>query len=101
MHAQTVQASGAVLVGVDCRLIIAPMRNIIYNVTDTSEEGLVLEPGDVVVGVRDGAGGQQRLVFSNLDTDGGVAWNKILREGQPTFAELFHSNSSLNVEMAE
>ncbi len=101
MHTQTVQASGAVLVNVVARRIIAPTRTIVYNVIDTSEEGLVLEPGDVVVGVHDETGGQQRLVYSNLDTDGGIAWGEILREGQPTFAQLYMSNSAIDVEKAE
>ncbi len=93
------QASGAVINNVVARCIIAPMRNIIYNVIDTSEEGLVLKPGDVVVGVRDETG-KQRLVYSNLDIDGGSSWSEVLREGQPSFEEIYESNSSIDVEEA-
>ncbi len=91
------EASGAVLMNVVAQRIVAPMRNIIYNVVDTSEEGLVLKPGDILVGVHDETG-YQRLVYSNLDVDGGTAWNEILRDGQPSFAQLYKSNSVIDIE---
>ncbi len=90
---------GAVLNNVVARRIVAPSSNIIYNVIDTSEEGLVLEPGEVVVGVRDERGKQKR-VYSSLDIDGGISWNEILREGQGSFSNIFESNLSIDIEKA-
>lgn len=58
--------------------------SVIYNVTEDSEEGLVLEEGQVLAGVF-GADGSQLVVKSDLSTDGG-------RTSLPQFSSLFHSS---------
>ena len=73
---------------------------VMYNVVDDSEEGLVLANGEVLVGVFDAAGKQQRME-SSFENDGGVWWKKEIKPGQPTFETVYLSNRNADVAVIE
>ena len=52
------------------RSITAAPGSIIYNIVDTSPEGITAGPGEVLAGVFD-AEGRQEILRSGLSTDGG------------------------------
>lgn len=100
VHSLHVEAKGAILVGVTARRVVAGPGSIAYNVTDSSESGIALAPGEVVVGVHDEQGGQ-RILRSGLDIDGGANWKINFRQGQPSFEDIFESNAQVDVGVVE
>ena len=95
-----IEADGAILVGVTARSIHAAHGSIAYNVTDSTKEGLHLEPNEVLVGIHD-ENGIQQLVRSRIDFDGGANWTIPFQQGQPTFEEIHTANATLNVTKVE
>ncbi len=100
VSAQSIEAEGAVLVNVTAKKVKAARGAVLYNVVDDSEEGLVLGPEDVLVGVYDAAGKEQRME-SHFEKDGGVWWKKEIRPGQPTFETVYLSNRDVDVAFIE
>lgn len=98
--AAEIEADGAVLVNVTARRIKAGRGAVIYNVVDDSEEGLVLGEKEVLVGVFDGSSKQLRMQ-SAFDKDGGEWWKKAIRDGQPTFEQVYNANKDVDVSGIE
>ena len=70
VRSKFIEANGAILINVTASKIVAQPGSIIYNVIDDSEEGLVVEAGQVLAGVfRDD--GSQIVVKSLNSIDGG------------------------------
>lgn len=100
VSAVSVEAEGAVLVNVTARKVVAGRGAVLYNVVDESEEGLVLGPKEVLVGVFD-AHGKQQLMTSSFENDGGVWWKKEIRDGQPSFEAVYLANRDVDVALVE
>ena len=105
-----IEADGCVLINVTAKKIVAQKGSIVYNVFDSSEEGLVVEAGDVLAGVL-----VPMVLRSRITIDGGEYWEKEIPaevrtafggdspRKQLTFAEMYDANSEvcpLNVERA-
>ena len=69
--------------------------SIAYNVVATQD--LVLEKGQVMVGVFDAATGKQAKVKSSIDVDGGQAWKVTLAGNEKSFEQIYQSNMSTDV----
>jgi len=100
VSAAHIEAEGAVLVNVTARKVVAGKGAVLYNVVDDSEEGLVLGEEEVLVGVFDAEGKQQRME-SHLEKDGGVWWKKEIRPGQLTFEQVYLANRDVDVALIE
>jgi hypothetical protein len=94
----SLQADGCILVNVVARSITAAPGSIIYNVTTDGD--LVATERSVQVGVWDGAG-EQIVIRSSMDTDGGDFWDKPAVEGQRTFGEIYKSNEVVDPAVVE
>ena len=60
-------------------------------------QDLVLEKGEVMVGVFDAATGKQAKVKSSIDMDGGQAWKVTLAGNEKSFEQIYESNMSTDV----
>lgn len=68
---QHVEAEDAIVVNVTARRIVAGRGSILYNLVDSSEEGIRLEEGEVRVGVFS-ADASQTVIASSTHIDGGT-----------------------------
>lgn len=94
-----IEADGCVLINVTAECVIARPGSIIYNILDDKNSAGLIENGtlkvgekDVIVGVFDEAG-MQSVMRSNLDTDGGKAWDVKLPDNTQSFAEVYQGNT--------
>jgi len=69
---------------------------IIYNVVNDSENGIVLNDGDILVGVIDNDG-RQILIESHINTDGGNQWKSIVKNNPHSFEEIYNLNCSTDL----
>ena len=92
----TLVADRAVLVDVTARKVVAHRDSIAYNVVDDTDDGLVLDAGDVVTDVflEDGTKIRQR---SNVAVDGGAAWKTALDTNRFSFEQIYKMNLATNV----
>lgn len=88
-----VVAEGSVLVNVTARSIVAQPGSIVYNVFDTSTEGLVVGPGDVLAGVSN-SDGTQTIIRSHMSICGGKAWETTVLGNVHSFEDVHTSNVS-------
>eukprot|EP00667_Euglena_gracilis_P007782 EG_transcript_7866 len=87
------------LVNVTARRVVA--RNcVLYNVTDASEEGVVLPDGAVRADVVP-ADGQQIVLRSTLETDGGKVWKERVHGNGHSFEEVYTLNNLVDVSAAQ
>jgi len=91
-------AEGCILVNVVARSITAAPGSILYNITTDGD--LVVGEGAVQVGVCDDAG-EQMVVCSSMQTDGGEFWDKPAVEGQLTFGEIYKKNETVDPSAVE
>jgi hypothetical protein len=101
-----IEADHCVLINVTADRIIAPRHSIVYNliarkdgeendpVTPKSSGGtyLVLQPGEVHVGVFD-ADGSLMVMKSNMDIDGGKHWETAVAGNPMSFEEVHEYNA--------
>lgn len=99
VYAREVNAEGSILINVTARSINAP-RCVVYNVTSDEAEGLVLNEGDVLVGVLL-PNGEKVVMRSNLEVCGGDAWKTILEENEHSFEKIYELNAHANVSQLE
>jgi len=69
---------------------------IMYNVVNDSENGIVLNDGDVLVGVI-GNDGRQILIESHINTDGGNQWKSIVKNNPHSFEDIYNMNCSIDL----
>ncbi len=81
VRCESIDCENAILVNVTARRIVAPPGSIIYNITDVSEEGLVVPPEHVLVGmysIDNDGNAVQTPIHSSLNIDGGKSWEEVI-----------------------
>ena len=94
INCQFIEAEGCVLINVTAKRISAKPGCIIYNVIDSSEEGLIVENEDVLAGVSS-PDGSQLVMRSNMSIDGGKAWETRVAGNPLSFEEVYNSNTGV------
>jgi hypothetical protein len=93
---QAVNVSGSILMNVTARSIRGH-NCIVYNIADDSEGGLVLEDGEVLVGINMPDGEKVR-VRSFKTTDGKDAWSQKVHGNKYSFEEMYELNTTADVK---
>lgn len=91
VRCNTINADGAILINVTAKSISAAPNSILYNIIDTSDEGIVLKEGDVMSGVWS-VDGSMEVLQSHMDIDGGKAWDNIVLSNKHSFAQIHGLN---------
>jgi len=112
--AEEVQCEGAILVNVTAKRVIVAPGCIVYNVTSTDPEGLILkEPGsvlttallEVVQGPSKEAAApvdvKEVAMRSTTTTDGGIFWKEKIQGNEMSFEEVYEANASADVGAME
>eukprot|EP01035_Chromulina_nebulosa_P025911 gene25911-33866_t len=90
-----IDASNSILINITAERIVARGENIAYNLIDesvgTTTPLLDLEEKTVLVGVFNNDG-EQCIIRSDMDTDGGKAWEKTLAGNSHSFEAVYNSN---------
>jgi hypothetical protein len=86
-----VEAEGAIIVNCTAKKIVAGKGAILYNLIDTSDEGIDAGPGEVKVAVMD-ENGNSMLLQSRMDIDGGKAWKQKLDMNEMSFEDVHKNN---------
>lgn len=100
-----IEADHCVLINVTADRIVAPPHSIIYNLIAKNEDEdtdamspksscsvLILQPGEVHVGVFD-ANGVQMIMRSNMDIDGGKHWETQVAGNPLSFEGVYDYNA--------
>jgi hypothetical protein len=95
-----VEADGAIIVNCTATKIVAGKGAILYNLIDTSDEGIVAAPGEVIVAVLDESG-DSMLLKSRMDIDGGTAWKQKLEMNEMSFEDVHTKNKDANIAAIE
>mmetsp|Transcript_16733 Transcript_16733/g.37522 ORF Transcript_16733/g.37522 Transcript_16733/m.37522 type:complete len:541 (-) Transcript_16733:89-1711(-) len=98
--ADSIVAEGAVLVNVTARKIVARPGALAYNIVDDSEEGLVLDENEVLVGVATsrGSDSQYFTMASNwMQHDGGQVFKERIHDNPYSFQEVYDLNMGVSV----
>ena len=97
---RSVITNASILVNVTANSIKTGKNCLIYNVLDNTEEGIILDDNEVLVGVFDGKG-NQRLIRSTFNHDGGQFWKESVIKGQPSFETIYKENLSADINEIE
>jgi len=84
------------VIGVTARALKLGRGCVLYNVVDDSDSGIVLEDGQVLVGVV-GDDGKQMLVRSTTSTDGGTSWKTAVEGNSHSFEQLHAANADADI----
>lgn len=95
-----VEAEGAIIVNCTAKKIVAGKGAILYNLIDTSDEGITAAPDEVIVAVTDESG-DSMLLKSRMDIDGGKAWKVKLDMNEMSFEEVRNNNMDANISVIE
>ena len=95
-----IEVQGAILVNVTAKKIRAAAGSILYNIIDDSDEGIILQDGDVLVGVFDNEGNVTNIE-SNVSIDGGKAWKEVILHNKLSFEALHSINKNSDVATIE
>ena len=95
-----VEADGAIIVNCVAKKIVAGKGAILYNLIDTSDDGIVAAPGDVIVEVTEESG-DSMILKSSMDIDGGKAWKQKLDMNEMSFEDVHKKNKDSNVTAIE
>jgi hypothetical protein len=100
----TINAYGAIIMNCVANSITAQPGSILYNITTTGD--IVLTSDQVHVGLYldgNGEGGAALppVIHSNLDTDGGVFWEKLALDNTLTFEQIYNVNSTADPAAVE
>lgn len=93
--ADSIEADGAIIV--NCTAggrIVAPPGSVLYNVCVPGD--IIMEPGVVRVGVF-GGDGEQKLMQSRSDIDGGKAWKDTVCDNDRSFEQVYLQNLTADV----
>ena len=100
VYCRSVITDTSILVNVTANSVKTGKNCLVYNVLDDTEEGLVLEDNEVLVGIFDGKG-EQRLIRSTFDHDGGKYWKESVVKDQPSFETIYEENLSADINKIE
>ena len=64
---------------------------LVYNIVDTSDAGITLSPGDVMVGMQLPTGEKVRML-SHLDVDGKKFWSEAVKGNKYSFEGIYKAN---------
>lgn len=95
--AASVEADHAIVVNcASSRSIRAGKGAIVYNVLDETGDGIVVEDGEIMVGVTNESG-STFLLKSRIDIDGGKVWKDVLPMNQYSFEQVNIQNKNANI----
>jgi len=100
VDALSVHAQGAIIINCTARKIVAHNNAILYNLVDSSPDGIVAKQGDVLVSVTD-QNGDITTITSHLDICGGQAWKQVLEGNLMSFEQIHDKNLDSNVVAIE
>mmetsp|Transcript_1747 Transcript_1747/g.3420 ORF Transcript_1747/g.3420 Transcript_1747/m.3420 type:complete len:481 (-) Transcript_1747:84-1526(-) len=100
VKSKCILADGAIVVNVSATKIHACKGSILYNVINDSNEGIVVNEGEVLVGIFQ-ADGTYVNIKSFLTIDGGKAWTEAVMGNSQTFEEIHLANKNSNVTSIE
>jgi hypothetical protein len=100
VQAAEIYADGAIIVNCAAKKIKAGKGCILYNLIDDSEEGIVAEPGEILVAVTDETG-ESMLLKSRMDIDGGQAWKIKLDMNEMSFEDVHTKNKDANIRQIQ
>mmetsp|Transcript_93662 Transcript_93662/g.166657 ORF Transcript_93662/g.166657 Transcript_93662/m.166657 type:complete len:574 (-) Transcript_93662:238-1959(-) len=90
--ALSVEVKNSILMNVTAKKIKAEGA-LVYNVVDTSDEGIVLEKGDVLVGM-ELPSGDKIIMKSHIDVDGKKKWKTPVYDNSHSFEDIYKLNAS-------
>lgn len=96
VRCDSVTCDGALLVNVSAKKVVAGKGCILYNLADTSEEGIVVPDGGVRVGIVDVDGGMD-VIRSRIDIDGGKAWHDVVEGNDKSFDAIHIANKDADI----
>lgn len=94
------QIDGAIVVNCTAKKIVAGKNCILYNIVDTSDDGIVAGEGDVIVSVTEEDGSMMELK-SKQSICGGKAWSDIVEGNSMSFEQVHGKNRDANVVAIE
>lgn len=114
---QHIEANDAIIINVTARKIIAGRGSILYNIVDSSEEGITLNEGEVRVGVFS-SDSTQMVIASSTSIDGGTvfvsyfnitfttqwlgkSWDKPVLSNELSFAQVYEANADADPTVLE
>lgn len=100
VSANSINVDGAILVNVSAKRVRAGKGAILYNIVDSSEEGIEVGEGDVLVGLFDASGGVVNI-RSNTNIDGGKAWKEAVCGNPQSFEDIHAANKNAKVAVIE
>jgi hypothetical protein len=100
VNSKSIVADGAILVNVSASKIRAAKGSILYNIVDDSEEGIVVDEGEVIVGVFQSDGNCVN-VKSSIGVDGGKAWKESIMGNPQSFEDIHLANKNADVTAIE
>lgn len=97
VRATELNLDGAIVVNCVAKKISAGAGAILYGIVDVSDDGIVADPGQVMVAVTE-EDGSSMILKSRMDIDGGKAWKQVL-EGLNTvsFENVHEKNKMANI----
>jgi len=96
----SITSEGSILVNVSASKICVGKGSIVYNIIDDSEEGIIVNDGEVLVGVFDKEGNSMK-VKSGISVDGSKAWKEIVMGNTSSFEDIHVANKNANVTVIE
>lgn len=96
VRATEIHANGAIIVNCVAKSITAGPGAILYNIISDQDEEIVAEAGQVMVGVMD-QDGNDFILKSRMDIDGGDAWKQKLDMNEMSFEDVHDKNKGANI----
>ena len=100
VKADSVQIDGALLINVSAKKISAAPGSVVYNVKDSSVEGITVGADEVLCGIFNEAGNSS-VVKSAQSIDGGKAWKEIVCANGKSFEGYHEANKGADVGAIE
>jgi hypothetical protein len=97
VHAGSVTAEGALIINCAAKKIKAGKGSILYNIVNDTEDGIVAEPGQIMVSVT-AESGETMLLQSHIDTDGGKEWKNKLEYNSLSFEDVHTKNKDADIQ---
>eukprot|EP00559_Dactyliosolen_fragilissimus_P007070 CAMPEP_0184859576 /NCGR_PEP_ID=MMETSP0580-20130426/4569_1 /TAXON_ID=1118495 /ORGANISM="Dactyliosolen fragilissimus" /LENGTH=547 /DNA_ID=CAMNT_0027356299 /DNA_START=148 /DNA_END=1791 /DNA_ORIENTATION=- len=91
-----VQSNGAIIVNCVAKKIVAGKNAILYNLVDTSDEGIVANDDDVLVGIMKESGDIMTLK-SKTTICGGKVWKDVVEGNTMSFENVMFDNADANI----
>lgn len=98
VKAKSINADNAIIMNCVAKSITAKPGSICYNIISTGD--IILQENEVQVGVYNESG-EQTIVRSNLDIDGGIYWDKLALDNKLTYGEIYKLNETADQSIIE